>query len=133
MEQFQSPFGNDPFALVAKAFKNLYPDKEYTAYWEPNIYGDEPEDTVKPCGLTDFGEDGTVVVFVDPGIPVTHAVEIFAHELAHVSVGVNHDHDPEWEKAFDAIFDEYNCIATEMFGPAPELEESEGKADAQTS
>lgn len=122
MELFQSPFGNDPFALVAKAFKSLYPDKAYIAYWEPNIYGDESEEMPKPCGLTDFGEDGTVAVFVDPGIPVTHAVEIFAHELAHVAVGISHDHDKEWEAAFDAIFVEYNRIAVEMFGPPAEKE-----------
>lgn len=120
MELFQSPFGNDPFALVAKAFKNLYPDKEYIAYWEPNIYGDEPEGTPKPFGLTDFGDDGTVAVFVDPGITVTDSVEIFAHELAHVAVGVGHDHDQEWEAAFEAFFVEYNRIAAEMFGPPPE-------------
>lgn len=122
MELFQSPFGNDPFSLVAKAFKNLYPDKEYIAYWDPNIYGDEPEDTPKPFGLTDFGEDGTVSVFVDPDISVTNAVEIFAHELAHVAVGISHDHDQAWEAAFNAIFVEYNRIATEMFGPPPEDE-----------
>lgn len=27
-----SPFTNDPFALVALAFKNLYPEREYAAY-----------------------------------------------------------------------------------------------------
>ena len=133
MELFKSPFGNDPFALVAKAFKNLYPDKEYTAYWEPNIYGDEPEDTIKPCGLTDFGDDGTVVVFVDPGISVSNAVEIFAHELAHVAVGIDHDHNSEWEAAFDAIFDEYNRIASEMFGPESGANEKDGGDNAQTS
>lgn len=119
MEQFKSPFGNDPFALVAQAFKNLYPDKEYIAYWEPQIYSEEPCEQ-KPYGLTDFGDDGTVAVFVDPKIAVTDAVEIFAHELAHVAVGVDHDHDSEWEAAFDAIFIEYNRIASEMFDASDE-------------
>lgn len=116
-----SPFVNDPFAMVAKAFRNLYPDKKYTAYWEPGIYADEPCEK-KPYGLTDFGADGTVFVFVDPKISVSDAVEIFAHELAHVAVGVEHDHDDVWEAAFKAIFDEYNRIGTEMF----ELVENDG-------
>lgn len=115
MELMTTPFENDPFAIVAKAFKNLYPDKEYTAYWEPQIYADEPGDQ-KPYGLTDFGDDGTVCVFVDPKISVIDAVEIFAHELAHVAAGIDHDHDEYWEAAFDAIFAEYNRIGEEYIG-----------------
>lgn len=33
-----------------------------------------------------------------------------AHELAHVAVGVEHDHDEVWQEAFDKIFEEYNRI-----------------------
>lgn len=113
MEPMISPFENDPFPLVAQAFKNLYPDKKYTAYWEPEIHAEEPGDK-KPYGITDFGEDGTVCVFVDPKIPVTDAVEIFAHELAHVAVGIDHEHDEEWEAAFEAIFVEYHRIISEF-------------------
>lgn len=32
-----SPFANDPFALVALAFKNLYPEREYAAYFAPEV------------------------------------------------------------------------------------------------
>ena len=32
-----SPFVNDPFALVALAFKNLYPEREYAAYFAPEV------------------------------------------------------------------------------------------------
>ena len=113
MEPMISPFENDPFPLVAQAFKNLYPDKKYTAYWEPEIHSEEPGDK-KPYGITDFGEDGTVCVFVDPKISVIDAVEIFAHELAHVAVGIDHDHDDVWEFAFHAIFTEYHRIIGEF-------------------
>ena len=109
-----SPFENDPFPIVAQAFKNLYPDKEYTAYWEPEIHAEEPDEEKKPYGITDFGEDGTVCVFVDPKIPVTDAVEIFAHELAHVAVGIEEDHNEVWEFAFHAIFTEYHRIIGEI-------------------
>ena len=47
---------------------------------------------------------------------MTDAVEIFAHELAHVAVGVGHAHDAVWEKAFDDIREEYNRIGFELFG-----------------
>ena len=43
-------------------------------------------------------------------------VETLAHELAHVAVGVEHEHDAVWEEAFDKIFAEYNRLGEEMFG-----------------
>lgn len=104
----ETPFLNDMFALVYQSFHNLWPDKKCSIWWEPEIR--QTEDGKAPMGLTDFGDDGTIAVFVSPDIPVRHAVEILAHELAHVAVGVDADHGSEWEKAFDAIFDEYNKV-----------------------
>lgn len=112
---FSSPFKNDPFALVWKAFSNLYPDKEFEAYWEPMIR--DAEGGTPVLGMTDFADDGTISVFVKPDLEVNNAVEIFAHELAHVAVGVGHDHDESWEAAFDAIFQEYNRVGDELFAP----------------
>lgn len=112
------PFENDPFAIVAEAFSNLYQGINYTAFWDSQIRDDENGATC--YGLTDFGEDGTVFVFVRSDISVENAVEILAHELAHVAVGIDHDHDEEWGAAFDAIFDEYNRIGNERYGHAEE-------------
>ena len=47
---------------------------------------------------------------------IENATEIFAHELAHVAVGYDAGHGPEWDTAFDAILDEYNRIGDELFG-----------------
>lgn len=66
-------------------------------------------------GLTDFADDGSVAVFVKPSLEVADAVEVLAHELAHVAVGVEHDHDEVWQEAFDKIFEEYNRIGSQMF------------------
>ena len=110
----ETPFKNDMFALIWMAFKNLYPEKECECFWEPAIREDENGNEV--FGLTDFGDDGTVVVFVRPDLEVAVAGEILAHELAHVAVGVEHEHDAVWEEAFAAIFAEYNRIGDEMFG-----------------
>lgn len=112
-----TPFQNDMFAIVWQAFKNLYPDKDCQVYWEPQIR--DEEDGKPVYGLTDFGDDGTVSVFVKPSLEVADAVEILAHELAHVAVGIEHDHDEVWQEAFDKIFDEYNRICEQMF-PAGE-------------
>lgn len=109
-----SPFINDAFSMVWLAFKNLYPDKDCKCFWEPNIRDDE--DGNECYGLTDFDEEtGEVFVFVKPSLKMVDAIEILAHELAHVAVGVEHDHDEEWEKAFEGIFNEYNRIGDELF------------------
>lgn len=110
----KSPFENDPFALIAKAFENLYPGKTYTAYWDGEIRDTESGD--EAFGLTDFGDDGSVAVFVKPSLKVSDAIEIFAHELAHVAVGADHGHDAAWEDTFDEIFTEYNRIGEELYG-----------------
>ena len=108
-----APFQNDMFAMVWGAFKKLYPDKECEIYWEPQIR--DEEDGKPVYGLTDFADDGSVAVFVKPSLEVADAVEVLAHELAHVAVGVEHDHDEVWQEAFDKIFEEYNRIGSQMF------------------
>lgn len=110
-----SVFRNDPFALVYLAFQKLYPNKTCTCAWETDIRPDENGNTV--YGLTCFTDNGDVDVFISADLKIIDAIEVFAHELAHVAVGVDHDHDKEWEKAFDAIFVEYNRIGDEMFPP----------------
>ena len=59
--------------------------------------------------------DGIGPEIIAEGVKVLDAVEILSHELAHVAVGADHEHDEVWEAAFDAIFKEYNRIGDEMF------------------
>ena len=108
-----APFQNDMFAMVWGAFKKLYPDKECEIYWEPQIR--DEEDGKPVYGLTDFADDGSVAVFVKPSLEAADAVEVLAHELAHVAVGIEHDHDEVWQEAFDKIFEEYNRIGNQKF------------------
>lgn len=102
--KMKTPFINDPFVIVWQAFKELYPDKDCKCY-----FGTE-EDCDQEFGLTHFDGDGEIQVIINANLPVQDAVEIFAHELAHVAAGVGHDHDEVWEKAFDDIYDKYNEI-----------------------
>ena len=112
-DRLTTPFQNDMFAMVWGAFKRLYPDKNCEIYWEPQIR--DAEDGKPAYGMTDFADDGSVAVFVKPSLEVADAVEVLAHELAHVAVGVEHDHDEVWQEAFDKIFEEYNRIGSQMF------------------
>ena len=100
-----SPLVNDPFALVALAFKNLYPEREYAAYFAPEV---EDGSGGAACGGTTFPEDGSP------------PVEIFAHELAHVATPEDREHGEAWKTAFDRILEEYNRIAQDLFGEGGE-------------
>lgn len=111
--KLRNPFEFDPFAVVWRAFRNLFPDKECQVWWEPEIRDTENGETVH--GLTDFDTDnGSVMVFVSPQLSVQDAIEILAHELAHVAAGVDHDHDEVWEDAFNRIHDEYSRLVDEV-------------------
>lgn len=107
-------FRNSPFDMLHMAFERLFPNVKYTAFFEPDIRDNEDGEEV--CGLTDFSDDGEITIFISTELSINNAVEIFAHELAHAGVGVKHDHDAVWEKAFDDLFDEYNKIGEELFG-----------------
>ena len=79
----ESPFVNDPFAMVWQAFKNLYPGKDCEVQWQPGIQDDGLSE--QGYGFTEFCEDGSILVAVDANLRVSNAVEVLAHELAHVA------------------------------------------------
>lgn len=108
----KTPFLNDVFAIVWIAFKNMYPDKDCVCFLETDFC--ECEDGRKPYGLTDFGDDGSIAVFVSADLSVRDAAEILAHELAHVAVGCGKGHGAEWEDAFDRIHAEYIRICADV-------------------
>lgn len=102
----ESPFINDIFAMIYQAFKNLYPDKTCVCCWDEDLGSDNEGNKV--YGITNFENDGNITVYVTTELPICDCAEVFAHELAHVAVGHENDHNDIWEKAFDDIFNEYN-------------------------
>ena len=112
LQQMATPFENDPFSMVWVAFKNLYPDKECEVFWDQHQEDQHSEE----YGFTHFPDDGsTPQVFVFAEHPVNVQTETLAHELAHVAVGPEHEHDEVWEATFDAIFKEYNRLGDLRF------------------
>ena len=68
-------------------------------------------------GETVFPDDESVpIVSVSACLSIKDAVEVFAHELAHVAAGKESGHSEAWEAEFQKIFDEYNRIGSERFG-----------------
>ncbi|MBO5187216.1 MAG: hypothetical protein J6B91_09275 [Prevotella sp.] len=103
---YKHPFANDPFRAVYTVFKTLWPEKDCACFWNSNIEDDDGETVY---GVTVFS-DGALMpeVHINPCLKVSDAVEILAHELAHVAVlHIDDGHGAEWEKAFDAIHREY--------------------------
>jgi hypothetical protein len=95
-------FKNDPFARVDTAFRKLYPDKMYVALITPELKLWKRE-----YGCTSFDTEPPTIL-ISSKIRIDKAVNIFAHELAHVAVGIEVGHGKEWEQALDAIYVEYH-------------------------
>lgn len=104
-------FQNSPFEMLDKAFKNLFPDKNYIAYIDVDM---KDEDGQRVYGCTQFDCDSIPIIFIDSSLSLQNAIEIFAHELAHVASGEKAGHGQEWEKSFEDIFNEYNRIVEEL-------------------
>jgi len=93
----------DPFGLVLEVFNELYPAKAATVVWRQGM-----RESGNACyGCTDF-EHVPPIVSVDVDLPVAGAVDVLAHELAHVAAGFEEDHGPAWEAAFGAIHQRYS-------------------------
>lgn len=118
---------NCPFEMLTICFRRLFPKKEFEAYFQSDLKNDEGEEVF---GLTNFQSDGTIEILISTDLTINHAVEIFAHELAHAGVGEGHDHDDVWAKAFEDLFNEYNELGNEMFGSTVDLPSGEGYQEA---
>lgn len=107
-----SPFKNDPFSLIWKAYQNVYPDKECEIWYDQH----QEDSHDNEYGYTLFPDDGSVPqIFIYAEHNINIQSETLAHELAHVAVGAEHEHDNEWETAFQIIFDEYEKIGKQLF------------------
>lgn len=101
-------FENDPTAIVAQAFAELYPGVEYYAQLGEDIKDDDGEAAL---AVTVFPDDGSIPhIYVDPNFCARVVTELLAHELAHVVAGADAEHGHEWVEAFAAIHSKYREI-----------------------
>lgn len=105
-------FLNSPFEILDKAFKSLYPDKEYIAFMGENL---EDEEGKAVFGYTEYFDGEKPVITIDAGLTIKDATEIFAHELAHVAAGMEAEHGEKWEREFERIHKKYMEIGEEIF------------------
>ena len=101
-----SPYMNDPSAIVARAFAELYPGIDYHAQFVPDLCDESGN---RAFGLTIFPDDGsTPIVCISAEAPISAAPELLAHELAHVATPEDRDHGEAWQTANRAIGDKYD-------------------------
>lgn len=73
-----SPYMNDPSAIVARAFAELYPGIDYHAQFVPNLCDESGN---RAFGLTIFPDDGSApIVCISAEAPISAAPELLAHE-----------------------------------------------------
>ena len=105
-------FKNCPFQMLDVCFKKLFPNVKYEAYLQPDLKDDAGKEVY---GLTTFTDNGEIEILIGLQLSINDTVETFAHELAHVAVGAEHEHDDVWAKAFDDLFNEYNKLGEEIW------------------
>lgn len=88
-----------------------------------NLYGDIDCEICFGYGLIDEGHYGITTFCDDDTKIITLAVETsldvicetLAHELAHVIVGIEHNHGEVWKECFANINKEYNRYCKEKY------------------
>lgn len=96
---------NDPLKTALEATQALWPDLKADIQWNHALRMDKKE-----YGCTTFPDDGSIpLIDLNPELSIVIAVEILAHELAHVATPQD-GHGEKWEEAFSAIHEKYNEI-----------------------
>ncbi len=98
---------NDPFQLLIEVIKELYGDIKAEVQFAPVDEG---------AGYTEFPDDGSIpLITISVEIPFHATIEIFAHEIAHVVVGIENEHNEKWEKVFSDIHEHYTKKIEQKF------------------
>jgi len=120
----QQYFQIDPLRMVWNVFCRLFPNTPFVLEWTDDLHKQDGD----PWGQAFIPDDNgdTPVVSIDVATPVRGAVEVLAHELAHVAVydlGLNElqddDHGKHWEEILDKINEEYHVEFERQIELAP--------------
>ena len=109
--------GNDPFRIVCRAFKALWPAKDALVEFHPNIQPpparmpacNRPGEA--PAGCTTWSQPGALpLVSIAMDIQVCDAVEVLLHELAHVAAGPAAGHGRKWRTCHERLSEKFNDL-----------------------
>lgn len=94
---------HDPFRTVIDSAAALWPEMRCRIAWVPRA-----DIGKRAHGQTLFPDDGgDPEILVGMHLKLEAAVDVLAHELAHVAAGPDAEHGPAWNAALSAIHGEY--------------------------
>lgn len=100
---------HDPIGLMIDCANALYPEHGAVIQWVA--------DAGAGVGCAVWPDDGSPpYIALEIGLALLDAVEVLAHEVAHIVVGTDEEdeHGPQWESAFDALHREYHRRMIEL-------------------
>ena len=96
-------FINDPFERLINIVNEDY-DIDCLV-----CIGEEMTDGQNTWGCTLFPDDGSIpIIEIHHSLSLSDAIEVMAHEFAHIIAGSDAEHDDEWEKVFSEIHEKFN-------------------------
>ena len=103
-----SPFVNDPFVEIVSAYKKLWPTITLpTIQWLSSGELHKNEDS--PWGYFEYNDD-EAIIGIDTLMPVSGAIDVLAHELAHAAchyLELKECHGCDWKSCFNKLHKEY--------------------------
>lgn len=108
-------FAFNPFELLLSLFEYHWPDKHALIDFVVRIEEPDSDEEHGCAGCTSF-DDEPPRIGISKNVPLEHAVEVLAHELAHVAVGYDESHGVAWQAAFAKIHEEYQKAVAEIAG-----------------
>jgi hypothetical protein len=100
---------NNPLQEIINVSIDLFPDilnKNIYIQFDPRLGSKETEGPYGETFLDDETKD--IIVSISGNLPIIENIEILAHELSHVIVGIENEHNEAWENVFNEIFVEYS-------------------------
>ncbi len=95
-------FKYDLFNILLDIFNTTYPEHDCVIEFVQGMHDKE-----QAYGCTDYGDP--IIVSIDASLAVSDAIEIIAHELAHVVAGYHARHSDKWENVFTDINITFNA------------------------
>lgn len=107
-------FIDNPFDLLLDAFNALYPDKYAEIYWTDKETLQADSGQKGALGITNYADEDrpTTDILICADQTMVEAMDVLAHELAHVAVGFDAAHGEEFQSAYKAIFEKYDSDLT---------------------
>ena len=99
----------NPFQVILDVFNEQYPGFDCQVNFVSNLYDKEGA-----YGVAEMLDDGGWIVAIDVETPIDGAIEVLAHELAHVAAGPSDNHGKKWNRIFTKINDGFNIKSCEM-------------------